>query len=78
MAMGNRTNKGTYGASWQYASLGIEMCASVAIGVLGGQWLDQKFGTEPWLLLFGMVVGMGAAIKAIVRTVKALNRTEKL
>lgn len=54
----------------RYSAVGIEMSASVAIGTLGGWWLDGKLGTEPYLFWFGLVVGTGAATKAIVRVVK--------
>jgi F0F1-type ATP synthase assembly protein I len=32
----------------------------LVLGVLLGRWLDVRYGTEPWLLLGGSVLGMGA------------------
>ena len=58
----------------RYASVGIEMTAGVTIGTLGGLWLDSKFGTHPYLLIFGVVVGMGAAAKVVYR----IARTTRL
>jgi len=26
-------------------------------GLFGGQWLDRRYGTAPWLLLAGVIVG---------------------
>jgi len=37
-------------------TVGIEFAAVVAILTLAGWWLDQKWGTGPWLLLTGMFV----------------------
>lgn len=54
----------------RYSSIGIEMAAGVSIGALGGWWLDERFGTAPYLLIFGLVVGAGAAVKAVVRAVR--------
>jgi len=38
-------------------SVGMEL--SIVIGGLGfvGHWLDERWGTDPWLLLTGLMVG---------------------
>jgi len=54
----------------RYSTVGIEMAAGLTIGTLGGRWLDEKLGTEPYLMWFGIVVGLGTAVKAVVRVVK--------
>jgi len=54
----------------RYSAVGIEMAAAVVIGTLGGLWLDSKLGTEPYLFIFGLVVGVGAATKTIIRIAK--------
>ena len=61
----------------RYSAVGIEMAAAVAIGTLGGQWLDGKFGTEPYLFWFGFVVGVGAAVRAIMRVIRDFKRGQK-
>jgi len=48
-------------------AVGIEVAVAIAIGALGGQWLDRKLGTNPWLTYIGFIAGIGAAIKALVR-----------
>ena len=58
----------------RYSALGVEMAAAVAIGALGGQWLDRKLDTTPYLTWFGLVVGVGAAVRAIMRIVKEYKR----
>lgn len=58
----------------RFSAVGIEMAAAVAIGALGGRWLDQRFDTAPWLLTFGLVVGTGAAVRAVLRAVRAYRR----
>lgn len=54
----------------RYSALGIEMAAAVAIGTLGGRWLDDHLGTGPYLFWFGLVVGIGAATRTVVYLVK--------
>ncbi|KAK3606945.1 hypothetical protein CHS0354_018541 [Potamilus streckersoni] len=51
-------------------SIGIQFGLCVVIGVLGGYWLDEKFATKPWLLTVGMMFGVAAAIRSMVREIK--------
>ena len=55
-------------------TLGLEVALSVAVGLLGGAWLDQKFATKPWLTLIGLAYGLAAAVRAIYRALKTANR----
>ena len=61
----------------RYSAVGIEMAAAVALGTLGGVWLDKKLGTTPWLFWFGLAVGVGAAVRAILRVVREFKRTSR-
>ena len=54
----------------KYLAVGIEMVVAGVMGTMGGWWLDKKLGTEPYLLYFGIVVGIGAAGLTIVRLIK--------
>ena len=56
------------------ASVGIEMVLAVTIGLLMGQAVDDALGTGPWATVFFVCVGFGAAIKAIARTIKIVQR----
>ena len=51
-------------------AVGIEVAVAIAIGYFGGQWLDRKFGTVPWLTIIGFLSGSGAAIKALIRVTR--------
>ena len=57
----------------RYSTVGMEMALSVAIGTFGGLWLDRHFETSPYLFWFGLVVGLGAAVRAVVRVVSGTN-----
>lgn len=48
-------------------AVGLEIAIALVIGYFGGQYLDGKFGTSPWLTWLGFAVGIGAGIKALVR-----------
>ena len=54
--------------------LGTEVLVALAVGWRGGVWLDGELGTAPWLTAFGIVAGLGAVIKALVRVTRAYQR----
>ena len=43
------------------AGLGCSIVATVIVCIVGGVLLDREFGTEPWLTLTGVAIGMAAA-----------------
>lgn len=55
-------------------AVGIEVAVAICIGYFGGSYLDRKFETTPWLTYLGLVAGIGAAIKALVRVVRNYRR----
>ncbi len=55
-------------------AVGIEIGLCIIIGMLLGQQADAWFGTTPWLFWTGVVLGIGAALKAVV---SAVNRTRR-
>ncbi len=55
-------------------TLGLEVALSVIVGLLGGTWLDEKFGTKPWLTWIGLAYGLAAAGRAIYRALRTANR----
>ena len=56
------------------SAVGIEMVLAVTIGLFVGQAVDGALGTSPWGTVFFVFVGFGAAIKAIARTIKIVER----
>ncbi len=68
--------KATVGAgAGAWAAVGIEFGIWVALFFLGGQWLDGKFGWDPWGAalggLLGACVGMIMLIRRVLRAAKA-------
>jgi hypothetical protein len=58
-----------YGRSALITSVLLEL----VIPVLAGYWLDCRWGTFPWLVLLGVVVGIVTATLGLMRLVKSLN-----
>ena len=55
-------------------AVGIEIAVAIVIGYFGGNYLDKKLGTQPWLMYLGLLAGIGAAIKALVRVTREYQR----
>jgi len=58
----------------QYSSVGIEMAVCIAASVWLGTLADEEFGTDPGFALFGFVVGVGAATKAVIRVARRFQQ----
>lgn len=56
------------------SSVGLELGLSVVVGVLIGRWLDGRFGTEPWLMLVLLVLGLVAGFRGVLRAVRRADR----
>lgn len=41
-----------------YMGLGMMFAVSLTVFSVGGYWGDQKLGTEPWLTLAGIIIGL--------------------
>ena len=60
--------------SARYTTVGIELVISILVGGYLGQQGDERFGTGPWLMLFGFTCGLYAGFRAIFRAGKQMRR----
>ena len=58
-------------------NVGMMFPVSIAIGFLGGYYLDRQLDTAPWLALGGFALGVAAALRNLMRSVAALERAEQ-
>jgi ATP synthase protein I len=49
------------------AGAGMEFGAAVVVFTLLGLWADRAFGTRPWLMLVGLVLGFGGGLVHLMR-----------
>ena len=54
---------------YRMVGIGFELAASLLVGVFGGQWIDRKLGTSPWVLLLGTLLGASAGLFSIYRRI---------
>jgi F0F1-type ATP synthase assembly protein I len=60
------------------SSIGLEMGVSVVLCVLLGRWVDGKLGTEPWLMIAGLGLGLAAGFRSVLRSVRRADRAAEL
>jgi ATP synthase protein I len=60
---------------WRQAArlgaVGLEFGVSIFIGYLLGAWLDRKLGTQPYLTLTCLLLGIAAGFRSLFRAAKA-------
>lgn len=60
----------------RYGTVGLELGFSVAIGILGGYYLDRWLNTSPWLTIFLLLCGVAAGFKRVYQALKELEREQ--
>ena len=58
----------------QRATQATSIALQFAVPAGGGAWLDQRYGTSPWLLLLGVVLGSYLAFMEVLRLAKSLKQ----
>jgi F0F1-type ATP synthase assembly protein I len=54
--------------SWvRHAGIGLELAGAVAGFALIGYWIDSRYGTSPWGLVVGVVLGLGGGLYNFVK-----------
>lgn len=47
--------------------IGTELAVTVVSGYYCGHYLDRQFGTGPWLMLAGVIVGIAVGVAGMVK-----------
>jgi len=58
------------------SSVGLELGLAVVIGLMFGMWLDGRLGTQPWLMLLFLVLGLVAGFRNVVRAIARADKAE--
>jgi F0F1-type ATP synthase assembly protein I len=61
----------------RYSSVGLELAGATAGLALVGYWVDGKFGTKPWGILVGVLVGLVGGLYNLIRESLAAVREGK-
>ncbi len=61
------------GPNWadllRLSTVGLVLAISVGLGAGLGLWLDERWGTGPWLTVLGVVIGSAAGFIELLREV---------
>ena len=61
----------------RFSYVGIFFGVAVFLGFLFGRWLDRKFGTDPWLMLVGVLFGIASGFKELYRLTASYRSEQK-
>ena len=61
----------------RYSGVGLELAGAVAGLALLGYWIDGRYGTAPWGMLVGVVIGIVGGLYNLVRESLAAAREAK-
>jgi len=56
------------------ASAGIELAGGVLLFAGGGYLLDNWWGTTPWMLVVGAMLGLAGGMYRLIKAVQEANR----
>jgi ATP synthase protein I len=61
----------------QLAGIGIQFGVVLVAFLFAGKWLDDRLGTEPWLLMAGVFVGFGLSVLWMYRRLVVRDKDER-
>lgn len=67
----------SYAQSSQYVGAGIQLAAAIFLCLLGGNWLDQRWGTSPLFLILGVFLGGVAGFYNLVKMLTGPQRPKE-
>jgi ATP synthase protein I len=68
---------GRWEAALRFIGVGWFIGLSILLGVWGGLWLDEKFGTAPILVIVGLILGLVVAFYGVYRMLLPLMRNKR-
>ena len=64
-------------AAAPYMTLGLQIAIAVVLFLFIGKFADDKFGTKPWLMVAGIVIGFTGGMIHFFREVIELSNKEE-
>jgi ATP synthase protein I len=61
----------------QLAGIGLQFGIVLVAFLFAGKWLDEKLGTEPWLLMAGVFLGFGLSVFWMYRRLMLNDRGKR-
>lgn len=58
------------------STISTQFAASVVIGFLAGRYADRMWGTDPWLMLVGLLLGLLSGFYSIYYVVTSFEKED--
>ncbi|MDD3312300.1 AtpZ/AtpI family protein [Pseudodesulfovibrio sp.] len=58
-------------------TIGLHFVSATVVGLFFGYWLDDFFGTKPWLIMIFFLLGVVAGFKMVWEDFHRLQRREE-
>lgn len=71
-------DKGTWDGIEKAATMGTNFVAHTVVGLVIGYYCDKWFHTQPWGLIFWLLMGIVAGFRAMYRDAMKMSRTQSL
>ena len=66
-----------YQRALKHSAVGIEVGLAVIVGLVLGQFADDYFETSPWLSLAGLLLGVVAGFRSLLRAAKRMRNESR-
>lgn len=60
----------------EYIALGAHIAASMIVPVIIGIYVDKRWQTEPWGIIFGALMGFGSLVSIVIRLAATSGKTQ--
>jgi F0F1-type ATP synthase assembly protein I len=57
----------------KYSAIGIEFAVAAIVGIVGGSYIDSYFGTGPWGVFIGAILGLASGFYRLVTVLTELS-----
>ena len=64
-------------AATQLGYIGIFFGVAIVIGSWIGRWADSRLGSQPWLTMAGLLLGVATGFRELIRIARRYQREEE-
>ena len=61
----------------RFAGLGIQLAVTIVLGVLAGQWVDRRAGTDGVFAILGALLGFGGTLYLLIRQLSTKDKNQE-
>ena len=67
----------TFRSAGEHAGVGLQFAGAIVLFLFIGMWLDERLGTDPWLLITGAFIGGVAGFYSLYHQLVVRPRQEE-